>query len=204
MKFKESSILSKNISKNKIFFQENISSKKRWYVVQVYSTYENRVKDQIKERIKLENIGHFFGKILVPVEKIVEIRNSQKRKMDKKIFPGYLLINMDMNEESWRLVRRTPRVNGFVGGTNEKPLPISIKDVKKFFDFFKIKNKKSLDTKTVLNIGQMVRVLDGPFSDFTGIVEDINYDKSRVHVSVSIFGRLTPVELDFSQVEKDI
>jgi transcriptional antiterminator NusG len=174
----------------------------RWYVVQAYSGYEKRVKSQIEEKIELEGLSEYFGDILVPTEEVVEMKAGQKRKSERKFFPGYVLVNMEMNEDSWQLIRRVPRVTGFIGGTTEKPLPISDAEASRILGALKT-NEDKPKPRTTFNVGQVVRVLDGPFADFTGVVEDINYSKSRLHVAVSIFGRSTPVELEFSQVSKD-
>lgn len=180
------------------------SGKKRWYVIQAYSGYEKRVKSQIEEKIKLEGLEYFFGKILVPTEEIVEMKGGQKRKSERKFFPGYVLIQMELDEAAWQLVRRTPRVSGFVGGTSDRPMPISDAEAEKILESLQTgADKTAPKPRTTFQVGQVVRVLDGPFVDFTGVVEEINYEKSRVHVAVSIFGRSTPVELEFSQVEKD-
>ena len=178
--------------------------KKRWYVIQAYSGYEKRIKSQIEEKIKLEGLEHYFGKILVPTEEVVEMKAGQKRKSERKFFPGYVLIQMEMDEAAWQLVRRIPRVSGFIGGTSERPLPISNVEAGRILESLKTgADKTAPKPRTTFQVGQVVRVLDGPFADFTGVVEEINYEKSRVHVAVSIFGRSTPVELEFSQVEKD-
>ncbi|WP_119329029.1 transcription termination/antitermination protein NusG [Cysteiniphilum halobium] len=184
--------------------QVQSDSKKRWYVIQAYSGYEKRVKSQIEEKIKLEGLERFFGKILVPTEEVVEMKAGQKRKSERKFFPGYVLIQMEMDEAAWQLVRRTPRVSGFVGGTSERPMPITNAEAERILGSLKMgADKTAPKPRTTFQVGQVVRVLDGPFADFTGVVEEINYEKSRVHVAVSIFGRSTPVELEFSQVEKD-
>ncbi len=177
-------------------------SKMRWYVIQAYSGYEKRVKLQIEERIELAGLGEFFNQILVPTEEVVEMKSGQKRRSERKFFPGYVLLQMEMNEETWQLVRRVPRVSGFMGGTNEKPMPISDKEAAKILSSLE-KGSEMLKPRTLFEVGEVVRVLDGPFADFTGVVENVNYEKSRVQVAVSIFGRSTPVELEFSQVEKD-
>jgi len=173
----------------------------RWYVVQAYSGYEGKVRNLLEERVKLHGLEDMFGQILVPTEEVVEMRAGQKRKSERKFFPGYVLVEMDMGDESWHLVRETPRVLGFIGGTKEKPAPISKKEA----DAILNRLQESVDKpkpKTLFEAGEAVRVIDGPFADFNAVVEKVNYDKSRLHVSVMIFGRSTPVELDFSQVEK--
>ncbi|MFZ9034721.1 MAG: transcription termination/antitermination protein NusG [Francisellaceae bacterium] len=185
--------------------QEQTSSdeNKRWYVIQAYSGFEKRVKTQIEERIKLAGLESYFGDILVPTEEVVEMKGGQKRKSERKFFPGYVLINMVMNEDTWQLVRRVPRVSGFIGGSSDKPAPISSKEAERILGSVKTTEGGSPRPRTTFQVGQVVRVLDGPFADFTGVVEEINYEKSRLQVAVSIFGRSTPVELEFSQVEKD-
>ena len=176
---------------------------KRWYVIQAYSGYEKRVKMQIEERIKLAGLEDLFGQILVPTEEVVEIKAGQKRKSERKFFPGYVLVQMKMNEDAWQLVRRVPRVSGFVGGTTERPMPITTKEAERILGSLKTGEADAPRPRTTFQVGQVVRVLDGPFADFTGVAEEINYEKSRLQVAVSIFGRSTPVELEFSQVEKD-
>ena len=178
--------------------------KKCWYVVQAYSGYEKRVKNQLEDHIKLSGLEDLFGEILVPTEEIVEMKAGQKRKTERKYFPGYVLIKMEMNEKSWQLVKRIPNVSRFVGINSDKPMPISEVEAKKILDSMKIGKHSTLNSRKPFQVGQVVRVLDGPFTDFTGVVEEINNDKLRLHVAVSIFGRLTPVELEFSQVEKEI
>jgi transcription termination/antitermination protein NusG len=173
-----------------------------WYVIQAHSGYEKRVKTTLEERIALSDLKDSFGQILVPTEEVVEIKAGQKRKSERKFFPGYVLIQMAMNEHANLLVRRTPRVVGFVGGTSEKPVPISSKEVDRILGVLSA-DEHHPRPRTTYEVGQVVRVIDGPFSDFTGVVEGVNYPKSRVQVSVSIFGRPTPVELEFSQVVKD-
>lgn len=174
---------------------------KRWYVVHAYSGYEKQVMRSLKERVKLHGMEDFFGDILVPTEEIVEIKNGQKRKSERKFFPGYVLVQMEMNDDSWHLIKDTPRVMGFIGGTADKPAPITEKEA----DAILQRVHEGVDKprpKTLFEPGEMVRVIDGPFADFNGVVEVVNYEKSRLHVAVMIFGRSTPVELEFSQVEK--
>ena len=172
-----------------------------WYVVQAYSGYESKVKTMLKERVQHEGLGELFGEILVPTEEVVEMRGGQRRKSERKFFPGYVLVEMDMCDESWHLVRNTPKVLGFIGGTSDRPAPISKKEANAILQ----RVEEGVDKprpKVLFEAGEMVRVNDGPFADFNGVVEHVNYDKNRLQVSVSIFGRSTPVELDFSQVEK--
>ncbi|SDU27571.1 transcription termination/antitermination protein NusG [Halopseudomonas salegens] len=174
---------------------------KRWYVVHAYSGYEKHVMRALQERVKLAGMEDLFGEILVPTEEVVEMRNGQKRKSERKFFPGYVLVQMDMSEASWHLVKDTSRVLGFIGGTADKPAPISDKEA----DIILRRVADGTDKprpKTLFEPGEVVRVTDGPFADFNGVVEEVNYEKSRVQVAVLIFGRPTPVELEFSQVEK--
>jgi transcriptional antiterminator NusG len=173
----------------------------RWYVVHAYSGYEKRVANSIREQVEFKGMQDFFGEILVPTESVVEMREGKKRKSERKFYPGYVLVHMDMNDDSWHLVKSTPRVMGFIGGTAEKPAPITAKEADTILSRVRDGAEKPTQ-KTIFEPGQMVRVVDGPFADFTGSVEKVNYDKSRLQVSVSIFGRATPVELEFTQVEK--
>ncbi len=174
---------------------------KRWYVVHAYSGYERKVKLALEERIALSGNPEMFGDVLVPTEEVLEMRGGQKRKSERKFFPGYVLINMELNDITWHLVKDTPRVMGFIGGKADKPAPITQREVDEIVN----RLEESVDKpthKTIYEPGEMVRVTDGPFNDFTGTVEEVNYEKSRVRVAVLIFGRSTPVELEFSQVEK--
>ena len=173
----------------------------RWYVVHAYSGYEKRVANSIREQVEFKGMQDFFGEILVPTESVVEMREGKKRKSERKFYPGYVLVHMDMNDDSWHLVKSTPRVMGFIGGTAERPAPITAKEADTILSRVRDGAEKPTQ-KTIFEPGQMVRVVDGPFADFTGSVEKVNYDKSRLQVSVSIFGRATPVELEFTQVEK--
>lgn len=173
----------------------------RWYVVHAYSGFEKQVQKSLAERIEREDMGEFFGDILVPTEEVVEMRAGQKRKSERKFYPGYVLVQMEMNDESWHLVKATPKVMGFIGGSSDKPAPISDKEA----DLILQRVSDSTDKprpKVLFEPGEMVRVTDGPFNDFNGVVEEINYEKNRLRVAVLIFGRSTPVDLDFSQVEK--
>lgn len=175
--------------------------KKRWYVVQAFSGFESRVAKSLKEHIKMHDMQEHFGEVLVPTEEVVEMRAGQRRKSERKFFPGYVLVQMIMNDESWHLVRSIPRVMGFIGGTPDRPAPISDKEADAILNRLE-KASESPVHKTVYDAGEVVRVIDGPFADFNGVVEEVDYEKSRLKVSVSIFGRATPVELEFSQVEK--
>lgn len=174
---------------------------KRWYVVHAYSGYERKVKQSLEERIALSGMADRFGDVLVPTEEVVEMRAGQKRRSERKFFPGYVLINMELNDDTWHLVKDTPRVMGFIGGKADKPAPITPKEVDEIMNRLEETVDKPAH-KTVYEPGEMVRVVDGPFNDFTGTVEEVNYEKSRLRVAVLIFGRSTPVELEFSQVEK--
>lgn len=175
--------------------------KKRWYVVQAFSGFEGRVAQSLREHIKMHNMEELFGDVLVPTEEVVEMRAGQRRKSERKFFPGYVLVQMIMNDESWHLVRSIPRVMGFIGGTSDRPAPITDKEADAILNRLE-KASESPRPKTMFEAGEVVRVNDGPFADFNGTVEEVDYDKSRVKVSVMIFGRSTPVELDFEQVEK--
>ncbi|GLX14843.1 transcription termination/antitermination protein NusG [Pseudomonas straminea] len=153
------------------------------------------------ERVKFAGMEDEFGEILVPTEEVVEMRNGQKRKSERKFFPGYVLVQMEMNEATWHLIKDTPRVMGFIGGTADKPAPITEKEADAILRRVADSGDKP-KPKTLFEPGEMVRVIDGPFADFSGVVEEVNYEKSRIQVAVTIFGRATPVELEFSQVEK--
>ncbi|MCP5425955.1 MAG: transcription termination/antitermination protein NusG [Gammaproteobacteria bacterium] len=173
----------------------------RWYVVQAYSGFEHQAKRSLVERIKMAGLEDKFGQILVPTEEVVEMRDGQKRKSERKFFPGYVLVQMEMDEESWHLVKSVPKVLGFIGGTSDRPAPISDKEAQAIMQ----RIQEGVDKprpKVLYEPGEVVRVTDGPFNDFNGVVEEVNYEKSRLRVAVLIFGRSTPVELEFSQVEK--
>ncbi|QQD23137.1 transcription termination/antitermination protein NusG [Venatoribacter cucullus] len=173
----------------------------RWYVVHAYSGYEKRVQSALLERIQLHNMQDYFGDVLVPTEEVVEVRDGKKRKSERKFYPGYVLVQMDMNDESWHLVKQTPRVMGFIGGTADKPAPITDREADAILQ--RVRDGADRPThKTIYEPGEVVRVTDGPFADFNGVVEGVDYDKSRLQVAVTIFGRATPVELEFTQVEK--
>ncbi|QFQ32788.1 transcription termination/antitermination protein NusG [Buchnera aphidicola (Aphis fabae)] len=178
------------------------SSKKKWYVLQAFSGFESRVAQSIREHVKLNKMQNFFGEVMVPSEEVVEIRGGQRRKSEYKFFPGYVLIQMIMTDATWHLIRNIPRVLGFIGGKSDKPSPISNKEVETIVNRLRQIGDKPRP-KTLFEPGEMIRVNDGPFADFNGVVEEVDYEKSRLKVSVSIFGRSTPVELDFRQVEKN-
>ncbi|TAM13328.1 MAG: transcription termination/antitermination protein NusG [Pandoraea sp.] len=173
----------------------------RWYVVHAYSQYENSVMKALREAVARAGLDADFGEMLVPTEEVVEIRDGVKRTTERKFFPGYVLVQMNMNEETWHLVNSTPKVLGFIGGTSEKPIPISDKEAERILNRVSESVEKP-KPKTLYEPGESVRVTDGPFADFSGVVEEVNYDKNRLRVAVLIFGRSTPVELEFSQVEK--
>lgn len=173
----------------------------RWYVVQAYSGYEQKVKGALQERVNNAGMQEYFGAILVPTEEIVEMRAGHRRKSERKFFPGYVLVQMEMNDDSWHLVRNTPRVLGFIGGTSDRPAPISEKEANAILQRIEDSSDKP-KPKVIFEPGEMVRVIDGPFADFNGVVEEVNYEKNRLRVAVLIFGRSTPVDLEFTQVEK--
>lgn len=174
----------------------------KWYVVHAYSGYEQQVMKTIQERIDRFELQDLFGEILVPTEEVVEMRDGKKRKSDRKFFPGYVLVQMEMNDASWHLVKESPRVLGFIGGTSDKPAAISDKEANAILQRVEDGVDKPRP-KILFEPGEVVRVNDGPFTDFNGVVEEVNYEKSRLRVSVLIFGRSTPVELEFGQVEKE-
>ena len=174
----------------------------QWYVVHAYSGFEDHVMRSLKERVDRSGMQEKFGEILVPTEEVVEMRDGKKRKSDRKFFPGYVLVQMEMDDEAWHLVKSTPRVMGFIGGTAERPVPISDREAQAILQKIETGAEKPRP-KTLFEPGEVVRVIDGPFADFNGVVEEVDYEKSRVKVAVLIFGRSTPVDLEFSQVEKD-
>ena len=174
----------------------------RWYVVHAFSGYENQVKRSLLERIAMSGLEDQFGDILVPTEEVVEMRGGTQRKSERKFFPGYVLVQMEMNEGTWHLVKDVPRVMGFIGGTGDKPAPLSPKEADAILQRIQEGVEKP-KPKVLYEPGEVVRVNDGPFTDFNGVVEEVNYEKSRLRVAVLIFGRSTPVELEFGQVEKD-
>ncbi|RRQ22466.1 transcription termination/antitermination protein NusG [Thiohalobacter thiocyanaticus] len=174
---------------------------KRWYVVHAYSGFENQVKRSLQERVARSGMQDRFGEILVPTEEVVEMREGQKRKSERKFFPGYVLVQMEMDDETWHLVKDVPKVMGFIGGTSDRPAPISDREADQILNRIQEGVEKPRP-KVLFEVGEVVRVTDGPFNDFNGVVEEVNYEKSRLRVAVLIFGRSTPVELEFSQVEK--
>lgn len=175
---------------------------KRWYVVQAYSGFEKNVQKTLKEKIVRENMSDYFGEIIVPVEEVVDIKNGRRTVSERKFFPGYVLVEMEMTDDSWHLVKSTPRVNGFIGGTANRPIPISQKEVESIMKQVDGGVDRKPKPKIEFDIGQQVRVNEGPFADFNGVVEVVDYERNKLRVLVQIFGRETPVELEFSQVEK--
>ena len=173
----------------------------RWYVVQAFSGYEDRVKNSLEERIARFEMQDRFGLILVPKEDVVEMKMGQQRRSERKFFPGYVLVQMELDDETWHMVKNTTRVLGFIGGTSDRPSPITEKEADAIMQQVQDGAGKARP-KTVYEPGEVVRVTDGPFADFNGVVEEVNYEKSKLQVAVLIFGRSTPVELDFGQVEK--
>jgi transcriptional antiterminator NusG len=174
---------------------------KRWYVVHAYSGFEKQVKRSLEDRIARSDLQEMFGQVLVPTEEVVEMKGGQKRRSDRKFFPGYVLVEMEMTDETWHLVKDVPKVMGFIGGTADRPAPITEREA----DAILNRVQEGVDKprpKVLFEPGEMVRVVDGPFNDFNGVVEEVDYDKSRLKVAVLIFGRSTPVELEFHQVEK--
>ncbi|MBL4762894.1 MAG: transcription termination/antitermination protein NusG [Gammaproteobacteria bacterium] len=174
---------------------------KQWYVIHAYSGFENVVKRSMVERIELTGMQDMFGEILVPTEEVVEMREGQKRKSERKFFPGYVLVQMEMNDDTWHLVKNVPKVMGFIGGTSDSPAAITDAEAEAILN----RVQEGVDKpkpKVLYEAGEVVRVIDGPFNDFNGVVEEVNYEKSRLLVAVQIFGRSTPVELEFGQVEK--
>ena len=174
---------------------------KRWYVVHAYSGMEKAVERNLRERIDRAGMQEKFGRILVPMEEVVELKNGKKAVTERRFFPGYVLVEMEMADDTWHLVKHTSKVTGFVGGAKNRPSPISESEVMKIVNQMQEGIEKPRP-KVQWVVGELVRVKEGPFTDFNGAIEEVNYDKSKVRVSVTIFGRATPVELDFSQVEK--
>ncbi len=174
----------------------------RWYVVHAYSNFENKVKQSLEERIKRDGLDQYFGKILVPAEEIVEMRMGQQRKSERKFFPGYVLVQMELTDETWHLVKDVPRVLGFIGGTSDRPAPISEKEAMSILNRVEEGVNKPRP-KVLFEVGEVIRVINGPFKDFNGVVEEVNYEKNKLKISVLIFGRSTSVELAFGEVEKN-
>ncbi len=173
----------------------------RWYVVHAYSNFEHKVRQSLMERIKMHGLEDKFGEILVPTEEVVEMKEGSKRRSERKFFPGYVLVQMEMDEDTWHLVKEVPKVLGFIGGSSDRPAPITDREA----DIILQRVQEGVDKprpKVLFEPGEVVRVIDGPFNDFNGVVDQVNYEKSRLRVAVQILGRSTPVELDFGQVEK--
>lgn len=181
--------------------QQSGTTEKRWYVIHAYSGFENNVVRALREKIKIQGLEDYFGEIIVPTEDVVEMRGGQKRRTARKFFPGYILVQMVMNDTTWHLVRNVPRVLGFIGGTAERPAPITDREANNILQRVEEGETKP-KPKVLFEPGEVVRVTEGPFADFNGVVEDVNYEKNRLRVAVLIFGRSTPVELEFGQVEK--
>lgn len=174
----------------------------KWYVVHAYSGFENQVKRSLQERIRSSGLDTNFGEILVPTEEVVEMRDGQRRKSERKFFPGYVLVQMEMNDDTWHLVKEVPKVIGFIGGTSDHPSPISDREAEAIIQRVQEGTDKPRP-KVLFEVGEIVRVVDGPFTDFNGVVEEVSYERNRLRVAVLIFGRPTPVELEFGQVAKD-
>ena len=174
---------------------------KGWYVVHAYSGFESKVKESLEEHIALAGMQDNFGDILIPTEEVVEVRDGAKRKSERKFFPGYVLVQMEMTDETWHLVKDVPKVMGFIGGTGDKPAPIPDRQADAILQRVQEGVEKPRP-KVLYEPGEVVRVIDGPFTDFNGVVEEVDYEKSRLKVSVLIFGRSTPVDLEFGQIEK--
>ena len=173
----------------------------KWYVVHAYSNFENKVKTSLEERIKLRGLQDKFGKIMIPTEDVVEMKEGQKRRSERKFFPGYVLVQMELDEETWHLVKEVPKVLGFIGGSSDRSAPITDREAEFILQRVEEGAEKPRP-KVLFEPGEVVRVIDGPFNDFSGVVENVNYEKNKLRVAVQILGRSTPVELDFSQVEK--
>ena len=173
-----------------------------YYVIQAFSNCEKKVKTALEERINMSGLSDMFGDIMIPTEQVTELKKGQKKQMERKFFPGYMLVQMEMNDDTWHLVRKTPNVMGFMGGTRNKPAPLSEDELNRITNRVERTTEQPV-FKTVFESGETVRINDGPFNDFNGIVEEVDYEKNLIRVSVSIFGKSTPVELNFSQVEKN-
>ena len=174
----------------------------KWYVIHAYSNYENKVRQALEERIEREGLQDHFGKIIVPTEEVVEMRSGQQRKSERKFFPGYVLVQMELSDLTWHMVRDVPRVLGFIGGTADKPAAITDAEADLILNRVEDGVNKP-KPKVLFAVGEVLRVVDGPFKDFDGVIEEVNYEKSRLTVTVMIFGRSTPVDLEFTQVEKN-
>ena len=173
----------------------------RWYVVHAYSGYEKKVALALQDRVKLHRLDDRFGEIMVPTEEVVEMRDGQKRTSERMFFPGYVLVQMELDDQTWHLVKETPRVMGFIGGKADKPAPISDREAELILQRMQ-DSEEAPRPKTMFEPGEMVRVCDGPFNDFNGVVEEVDYERNSVKVSVQILGRSTSVKLNFMQIEK--
>ena len=172
-----------------------------WYVIQAFSNCEKKVKAAIEERIEISGLSKMFGEIMIPTEQVTELKKGQKKQLERKFFPGYMLVQMEMNDDTWHLVRKTSNVMGFIGGSKNKPVPLTERELNNIVNRVDEAVERP-KFKTVFESGETVRINDGPFNDFNGTVEEVDYEKNLIKVSVSIFGKSTPVELNFSQVEK--
>ena len=172
-----------------------------WYIIQAYSNCEKKVKAALEERIDISGFSSKFGEIMIPTEQVTELKKGQKKQIERKFFPGYMLVQMELDDDTWHLVRKTPNVMGFLGGTKTRPSPLSENELNKIVNRVD-EAVEQPKFKTVFESGETVRINDGPFNDFNGVVEEVDYEKNLIKVSVSIFGKSTPVELNFSQVEK--
>nr|GIR51722.1 MAG: transcription termination/antitermination protein NusG [Gammaproteobacteria bacterium] len=184
-----------------IKFIIGVEMSKSWYVLNSYSGYENKAKEQLLERITLNGMEDFFGKIEVPSEEITEMKGGKEKTIQKKFFPGYILVEMEMNDDTWHLVKETPRVLGFIGGTKTNPRPISENEANRILNQIE-SGVETTSQQNIYEAGEMIRVIDGPFNDFSGVIEEVDSEKGKVKVAVMIFGRSTPVELDFNQIER--
>ncbi len=176
------------------------SASRRWYIVHTYSGFEERVKETLRQRAEALGMGHAFGEVRVPTETVVEYKGGKKREIERKFFPGYILVEMEMSDAAWHVVRNTPKVTGFVG-TGKKPTPLTQDEVDQILEQV-VSAKEKPKPKYVFEKGEPVKIIDGPFNNFSGVVDEVNLDRSTLKVMVTIFGRHTPVELDFSQVQK--
>ena len=171
-----------------------------WYIIQAYSNCEKKVKAALEERIDISGLSSKFGEIMIPTEQVTELKKGQKKQIERKFFPGYMLVQMELDDDTWHLVRKTPNVMGFLGGNKTRPSPLTENELNKIVNRVD-EAVEQPKFKTVFESGETVRINDGPFNDFNGVVEEVDYEKNLIKVSVSIFGRSTPVELDFLQVE---
>ncbi len=173
----------------------------RWYVVHAYSNFEHRVKASLEEAIEREGMQAQFGEILVPTEEVVEMRDGQQKRSERKFFPGYVLVQMELGDDTWHLVKDTNKVLGFIGGKKDRPAPISDVEAERILNRIQEGIEKPRP-KVLFEVGEVIRINEGPFKDFNGTIEEVNYDKNSIRASVLIFGRATPVDLEFGQVEK--